>query len=115
MKRPETIKVGAMSYKVVYDKAALDAIAVLSHKHLMGDTSHLHLLMTIDDTLPEQVIRDTLLHETLHTLWVSGGFGDLEMTQEQLVSALTPRLLSVLRDNPVLAGYLVSEKEQDDE
>jgi hypothetical protein len=56
--------------------------------------------------------QDTLLHETLHAIIAKTGLreaggplhGDAE---EQVVQALTPMLLHMLRDNPGLVGFLV--------
>jgi len=57
-------------------------------------------------------VRDTLLHETLHALiaqtGLSEGSGPLSGdAEEQVVRALTPLLLHVLRENPKLIQFLV--------
>lgn len=55
--------------------------------------------------------KDTVLHEILHALLDQTGakrrFKEVGSDfEEELVSELTPRLLQVLRDNPVIVRYL---------
>lgn len=49
--------------------------------------------------------RDTVLHELLHAALLVMGKG----REEEIVSALSPVLLDVLRSNPELVAYLVDE------
>lgn len=116
MKRPDKIRVGAMLYKISYSKTDMNAISITRNTHLLGNANHHDLQITIDDTINEQVIRDTLMHETIHALWISGGLEELDgMTQEQIVNCLTPRFVAVLRANPGLVEYLVWPEDADDD
>ena len=57
-------------------------------------------------------VRDTLLHETLHALIAQTGLSESPgplhgESEEQVVRALTPLLLHVMRENPRLVQFLV--------
>lgn len=110
-KLPSKIRVGSTTYAVRYNKAELDAISVAQKSDYVGHTHHHQLVMTVDDTVASEVMRDTVLHEVLHALWYSTGLTEFaEFTEEQAVSVLAPALMSVLRNNPVLVQYLAGEQ-----
>jgi len=105
--RPTEIWVGAKPYQVVYDKAAMDAESVKREHRLLGLSQHTNLRIIINNEVPEQILRDTLIHEMLHCLWIDAGMDELEsLTEEQIISCLAPRLVSVLRVNPELLKYV---------
>ena len=113
MNRPDVIWIGAFPYTVTYSKAAIDAISVDKHSPLLGNTDHHNLSIIIDDTMAEQMIRDTLLHEILHAIWATSGLIEFDdLTQEQMVSTVAPQLVYVLRSNPDLVAYLTSTGEE---
>lgn len=107
MKRPDLIWVGALPYTVAYDHDAIRITAADIRKDIVGHSQHHTLQITVNDDVAEQVIRDTLLHEVLHCIWNDAGMAGLEMTEEEIIGCLTPRLVSVLRVNPELIAYLV--------
>lgn len=106
MRRPDLVWVGAKRYTVTYSNDAIRLKSADHQKDLLGNTNHHSLEIIIDDAPAEQVIRDTLLHEVLHCLWEDAGIREMELTEEELVGSLTPRLMSVLRVNPGLREYL---------
>jgi hypothetical protein len=57
--------------------------------------------------------RSVVLHEVMHGLWEHAGLtaeGRAQPTEEEVVSALSYRLLEVLRSNPALVRYLTEGK-----
>ena len=114
MQRPDTIWVGAFPYSVVYDKAKIDAKSVEQRAHLLGSSNHHDLIITLDDSVAEQVIRDTLLHEILHCTWATSGLTEMvDLTEEQIAAAVAPQLVYVFRANPELVEYLTYTREGD--
>ena len=70
-------------------------------------TKHLIFVSPDQDV---QSRREIILHELLHALWALNGFheiGRLARHEEQVVTALAPQLLTLLRENPNLVDYLV--------
>lgn len=115
MKRPDLIWVGALPYAVTYDHDAIRIAAANMQKDIVGHSQHHTLQITVDNDVAEQVIRDTLLHEVLHCIWNDAGMVALEMTEEGIISCLTPRLVSVLRVNPELVAYLVCSSDNQED
>lgn len=104
--RPSLIWVGALPYTVTYSHEKIMLKSAERNLSLLGNTDNHSLEIIVDDDPQEQVIRDTLLHEVMHCIWNESGIGDLEMTEENIVGCITPRLVSVLRINPELVAYL---------
>lgn len=66
-------------------------------------------LIELDTTLDESNLRETTLHELLHMVFRNAGVHttvDPEL-EEQIIAAITPRLLDMLQSNPDLVGYLI--------
>jgi len=108
MQRPSEISVGATAYAVVYSRKESMVESAKAARSLFGHTNHSTLTITIDDEVAEPVIRDTLLHEAMHCIWQDAGIRDLELTEEDLVGCLTPRLIALLQDNSELVEYLTN-------
>ena len=66
-------------------------------------------LIELDTTLPDTQQAETLIHEILHAIWHTTGLDD-ETDEETAVTALAPRLLSLLRENHVLTEYLTGRE-----
>jgi hypothetical protein len=76
------------------------------------DADHERIL--IQEGMASGATRDTVLHELIHACFGQGWMIRLKNIdkdlEEELVEALAPRLLALLRDNPKLVAYL-TEKE----
>lgn len=89
------INVGGVKYDVYLKK---DLIEPDSHQPVWGYTDYARSAIYIDNKLNKQHIKQTLIHELVHTmLWEAGavdGYND-----EKLVNPLGNMLYSVLRSN----------------
>jgi len=108
--RPTQVWVGPFPYRVEYNDAAIDNICVREQKDVIGHTDHRAITITIRESMSEQQIRDTLLHEILHCIFgVSGLYERKEPTEEEIVSSIAPTLVWALRVNRELVEYLTYE------
>ena len=120
MSIPLRIKVGPMVIRVT-----LDADPVREHRIERGLSpddgmaiSHMHAqTIAIRPDLGPDQMRDSLLHEVLHWCVVVSGVQrvgeEWRDAEEGFVSAISPTLLGVLRDNPELVEYLMSTEDED--
>ena len=111
MKPPGKVKVGPHSYRIRYDKDAIDLKATeLNERRLYGLTEPVHAVIHVDPTLAKSQKQDTVLHEVLHACLSLIGWDESLSAEkeERLVRALSPVLLQVLQDNPRLCAYLTS-------
>lgn len=109
--RPTQVQVGVFLYNVIYSHEEIQLVSAQEGQSLVGFVDHHSLVIIVNDAAEEQVIRSTLLHEVLHCLWKDVGIG-ADMMQEDSVGCLTPRLLQLLRENPVLLEYLTSSDDE---
>lgn len=105
---PGAIIVGPAVYEVVLDKAEMNAVCREEMRDLLGSTSHRKLVITIDPDQAPGCMRDTLLHECLHTLAMTTDAFDSREQEEAGVGRLSPVLLDLLRRNPGLVSYLLA-------
>lgn len=99
MTAPRTVKVGPFSYSIERGWNGDD----------FGDTDFNSTVIRIRGGLSADAERETVLHECLHCATDLVGervrLGDER--EEELVRALSPALLAILRDNPALVRYLL--------
>lgn len=106
---PARIQIGPFGFMVTTDAAALAEARRNGNDGRLGETDTLRLTMAIDDTLPGDQVRDTLLHETLHAMVYALGGWPKEVEEERMVRSLATLLLDTLRRNPGLVAHLMSE------
>ena len=94
-KLPAKVRVGAATYRVINE--APDSGE-------QGETIESSQLIFVRPSGPDATA-DTLLHECLHAIWCQARRNKDD--EEEIVSALAPRILSLLRDNPKLVSFLV--------
>ena len=95
-KMPSNVKVGYFDYDIKEDSNLIEAL---------GQTKLDKLTIQIDPNYPEQIIKETLLHECLHAV-LRGTYIVSDETEEKLVSIMSPALMLLVKDNPDLKKYL---------
>ena len=97
---PNSIKIGYYTYTIKKSRNIVNAIGFI-------DTDH--LTIEIAPNYPEQITKETLLHECLHGL-LAGTFLVDDDTEEKLVDTLSTKLMGLFTDNPYLLEYLFGVK-----
>ncbi len=104
---PETLKVGPFTVTLEENADTLDQLGGDAAWHGAG------LRILYDTRQAPGFLRDSVLHETLHALYQQTGLykaTDAEKdAEEQFVASMTPRLLALLRDNPVFVAWLMED------
>lgn len=103
MKLPKHVQVGPHRYRIRSTGKATE----LALQGLMGQTDSRsnEILVSPDQSDGQQA--DTLLHEILHAAYDQTSLRRLDAeAEEAVVSALTPILLGVLRNNPEIVKVL---------
>lgn len=95
---PGSVTVGPHEYRVV-----MVPDGVLADASQAGHCSPFRLVIAIDEGQEPSQVADTLLHELVHAMLATLDLGDDE---ERVALALGPALLSLLRDNPGLVGFV---------
>lgn len=108
---PKFIDVGPYRYTVTTDELTRQRAQEASQSSLLGQTDHDRLIMILKSDQPNGLMRDTLLHETLHLVTgITGVAFESGLDKEELlVRRLSPILLEVLRRNPDLVTYLLAD------
>ncbi len=102
---PTNITIGA--HTVTIDSSAYTG-SLLREEDRRGDSRVDQLLIRIDTQRPHTVAAETLLHECFHFAWHQSNIG-LDRHEEDVISALAPRILELLCRNPHLVGYLTAD------
>lgn len=108
---PRSVRIGPFSYKIRWSTRALKALEP-EHGPLYGfcDTDKQVIYCAKSGVLHRDQSVDTLLHEILHAALHVGRVTLSEKREEQVVLALAPTLLSIIRDNPHLIEFLTQEE-----
>jgi hypothetical protein len=100
---PKSVKIGGYTYKIVPRKTRFkwheDEEGFLTGAY---DPKSLEIHLATDRN--DQAIAESLLHETLHSIW--NLFNLPEHNEEDMVIKLTGGLLMLLKDNPQLVKYI---------
>lgn len=113
MKHPAQIVVGPVVYTVSSKPSDVDAAIVAAVKSqgqpdFYGVTNHPNLTITLNPEQADGQLRDTVLHEVLHTVTTIASLELSGKEEEEFVSRISPILLDVLRRNPALVEYLTA-------
>lgn len=119
MNRPSSVRIGAKQYDISWSKKAWKQRDPGNTREDPGEevgaTNHLSGHIWIGPMLTSEAEkRATLMHEILHCIiWNIGlpmdtyfSDNDDDRTEENLVSALEPRLTAALADNPAVFAYI---------
>ena len=93
---PKNIKVGYFNYTVTENANLVEDI---------GQTKLDKLIIEIDPNYPEQIIKETLLHECLHAILKDAYIIDEEL-EERLVTMISPLLMLLIKENTELKSFL---------
>lgn len=99
MKIPKKVKIGSLTYNVVYSKPIADA------KNAYGITSHDDQEITLDPSMKADRLDEVFLHELLHACFHTSGLQRLleddnhKFDEEQLVNIIGYALIAVIKDN----------------
>lgn len=110
---PRHVRVGPYTYRVNYSAAAADWASLEVDDYVRGYCQHLDALIIVRPQATHAQDAETLLHETLHALLEMIGIRNAldrlaPNLEEDVVAALAPALLDVLRRNPRLVAFLVA-------
>lgn len=103
---PTKVRIMGVDWSVVEDGKRAQK------ENVTGETDHDNLEILLDADIPEQHKRTTLLHEIIHAIdnFTHEPKNHLE---EDQVRCLTAGIYQVLRDNPILAMWLLGKEEGD--
>ena len=95
-KMPKSVKVGYFNYTIKENEDLVENL---------GLTKLDKLIIEITPSYPEQIVKETLLHECLHAI-LKDSFLFNDEIEENLVSMISPQIMMVMKDNPDLKSYL---------
>ena len=93
---PGTVKIGPF-YFIVQEWSPREATL----RGCMGETDLSGLVIRIRSDLPIQRQAETLMHEVMHGIWSVASIDHVIPGEENFVSAFSPVLFQVIRDNPM--------------
>ncbi len=102
MKRPERIKIVGKRFRVQY----LPEVTNDAGEPCYGTSDVTKQLILIEDGMPHERERDTLLHECIHAIDDQLNMG----LDEDQVARLATTILALLLDNPAFARYLLERE-----
>jgi hypothetical protein len=112
MKVPKTVQIGPLLWRITTSLADYQAFALSENDKALGFCRLEDLTIVIKPSIPTVLKQETLLHEVLHAIVATQGgvvpTAKGSELEEAFVSATSPMLLLVLRDNPDLVAFLLS-------
>jgi hypothetical protein len=106
MPRPRRILIGPVNWRVRWSRKAVRSIH--PDEPASGGIDAEASLIAVDPGKSEGYNRTVLIHEVLHACLQTTDIDLSTKVEENVVRALTPTLLSTLRDNPNLVDYLTA-------
>ena len=102
---PKKLKLGAFTFTVKTDATALLKESERLASNLYGATNYQNLQIVVHPDVAPMQMKDTLLHEVLHTCFHD--YPELSNEDEEsMIRFVTPRLLDALRSNPRFVEFL---------
>lgn len=107
-KRPVGVCVGPHRYRLVFDRAAMNAASAEHGERLVGRCDNEQLIIVIDPKLAPSQSAETVVHEVLHACMdLIGASEDINSDiEERLVRRLAPVVAQVVAANPKLVGWV---------
>ena len=111
MKRPVNVRVGVHTYRLVFDRDAMNAASAEHGDRLLGRCDTEALVIVADDRQAGSQLAETLVHEVLHACFdLIGATEDVSSdVEERLVRRLAPVVAGVVADNPKLVGWVQTQ------
>ena len=110
MTLPLRVTVGATTYTIVQDQAAMDERRRATGRDAVGRVDATTQQIFVSPSGGPDYQADTLLHEVLHCVWIAAGDRRDKVDNETAIAALTPGLLATLRQNPELVACLLGRE-----
>lgn len=105
-KVPTELHLGPHAYEVRSDS---DTARLLRDENAKGDSRPDWHLIRLDLDHPHTANAETLLHEALHCVWHQTPLTvEHDGAEEQVVTAMAPLILELLRSNPDLVAFLTA-------
>ena len=94
---PSVIRVAGLDFQIVFDAVKCAA------ENVCGCTMNKPQIIWLDPTMPEQMVRATLLHEVMHAICYQYGICNLldSKQEEMVVNAISNGLFEIIRDGAV--------------
>lgn len=92
--------------KIIGKTYAVESVPEMDDCGLCYDTKQ---LIKISEELPHELTQDTLLHEVMHAIDYQMHIG----LKEREISAMASGITAVIKENPVLAKFLLTQKKTD--
>lgn len=110
---PEKIQVGPTTYKVDSTAEGILRYEMDSATPIGGSCNHSEALIHISPVVPPSRRRVNLTHEFIHALIDEWHLREVfrDDCMESFITRFSPALLDLLRRNPQLVAFLVSEAE----
>lgn len=125
IERPTSVRIGHLLYTIRWSNDLIEAKQQADERDgllapgrtMCGYSSPITCLIVIREDLTPDVESDTLLHEILHQCLAASGCEPNQMSrvpdvEERVVWAMTGPLLTVLRENPNVYHYLVTNRSE---
>lgn len=114
MTRPTRVKVGYQTYSIQWiDAKAWELNGFDDDGGCVGKTNQFRGVIHIKAIYPEDVLRETLMHELIHAAIHTARlheYIDKDGAEEWFANTQAPSLFAVFRENPKIRKYLFEEK-----
>jgi len=101
---PKSVTIGPHKYTILRCPKVVD-----QGRDLNGECDPDELVIRLRKYMRRSMSREILLHEVMHALAANGGSPIPDKMEEKFVTVMAPALLQVLRDNPDLLKFLISQ------
>ena len=94
---PSKIKIGCFNYSVIKNNNMMS--------NEIGQTKVDKLVIELNPIFPDEILRETLLHECLHAILNDTFIIDDEV-EEKIIRVLSPKIMQMMEDNKDLVDFL---------
>lgn len=109
--RPTSIAVGPFVWPIRYEAETIKTSARMDGADKFGFTRPERTDIIVDPDRSEQGLRETILHEAIHAAVWTYGIDCDHNDEESVVAPLASAILDIIRRNPKVLEFLLSEDE----